>query len=289
MQHLRQAVQHLGNNLEKLDVHGLLSSTYFFRTQNLMRDVTVSESLKHCVRSSPPSTILLAGDELAKITDPEVRNGVVRRILRTISPRPWGSQAAEGYGNRTRIENIVAFLWPENQAIYRKRFGMGSRVLWVPVSIREDGIVKARPPLPNEIPSWVAQREAPMRDGRYRTAQKAHPLMNDLTSAILKSRPEKGGYQQLYDCRFLIHLDIPKIPGYILASLRDPELKGRVVVEPDSTWYLPKVVWQRNGYEPEVLASYQFDKWEWRICSEQMELQSVPWISISFIRPMEAL
>lgn len=95
---------------------------------------------------SPPGTVLISNDSLDTLTDPLVRVALVRRLLRYVSPRLWGSAAAEARDDDESLNEVVDYLFDRSGKPQLQRFCEGPQVLWTSVTIGEDGNLESCSP-----------------------------------------------------------------------------------------------------------------------------------------------
>ena len=60
---------------------------------------------------SPPSTLALK--DASPPEDVEVRHAILLRILRYVSPQPWGSPKAEAGRRQQRLSHMELVVWPQ--------------------------------------------------------------------------------------------------------------------------------------------------------------------------------
>ncbi|KAH8117042.1 PP-loop family-domain-containing protein, partial [Phellopilus nigrolimitatus] len=199
---------------EELSIVRLRSAVRAISEFVLSLEDKVTIELANCTRPSPVSTIFLSEDALARVTDNTVRLGMVRRILRYVSPFPWGSPRGEAGRRTSSLQRISDHIW---QAAGRPRTKLvaGGGVLWTPMSITRDGTMKLRSGAGSsgEV-GWLAARQPPMRRSGARDADagfvapeldmKPNPLELDITPVILSAveQNSEDAVEILYDCRF---------------------------------------------------------------------------------------
>ncbi|KAI0075258.1 hypothetical protein K474DRAFT_1664426 [Panus rudis PR-1116 ss-1] len=240
---------------------------------------------------SPPSTLFFSVDDLRKIEEHELRISFVRRILRYVSPYPWGHPSAEAHGNRLALNDIAQKIWCNEKETSPRGFSPGSGVLAWPVVIRPDGQVRSREPEPEDRRAWFFQRQPAFSVERLRRLGKSNPLFIDIT-ANLQSLRWKGqpSLDVIYDNRFLVRIRVADLPKNLLPSLDDPGLKGTVVLEPDTKYFLPQLLWRRVGSKDHSLAKVVLDSKRggnnFMVGPAALKV-NVPWVRISQIRPID--
>ncbi|KAI9446309.1 PP-loop family-domain-containing protein, partial [Lactarius indigo] len=183
---------------------------------------------------TPPGTFLLASDSLSTaVTDPLVQLAMVLRILRYISPHPWGSTRAQAKRQRERLQHIVERVWdPDPASEARAGFGAGANVLWTPFRISRDGSLKRRQPQTGERFGWLASRAPPPRHCRTESDRDV--------SALLAASGQHA--EVLHDNRFLVSFQLDWVPADdpIMASVQ--EGSGRVMLVLGGRWLWPEVI-----------------------------------------------
>lgn len=247
--------------------------------------------MDRCVLPSPPSTLLLSRPRLHSVLHNEVRQELVRRVLRCVSPRPWGSPAAVAGGSRAKLDLLVQRIWDTSST--SQAFSLGARVRWRPVVVRADGAVRMDRPLqPGEYGAWLVTRESPWSAQRAANDNEPESATVDCTDRILEAREQQEHILQLlYDERFCIEIQLGGMPEDLSRSLTDPIIQGRIMIVPDSKWWLPKVVWQRKDLPDEVLGQYAFTRKDpqWTVDRMSFEPDVVPWVQMYFVRSLQAL
>ncbi|KAF9651259.1 hypothetical protein BDM02DRAFT_3184741 [Thelephora ganbajun] len=199
--------------------------------------------LRDCTVPSPPSTILLSQDRLSRITNSFIQRSMVIRILRFVSPHPWGSHTAEGFRKSTGLDQIVASIfYSASNDTPRKRFAFstGSHVLWTPVYVRPDGQLKYAKPGSGAdawVEGWLASRSPP-----YKCTNGPEGLEIDVTSLMLENRSSRDPVEVLYDNRFVLSFDPRAIPEQILERLQTSSGEHRLVVTTAGKYFLPRLI-----------------------------------------------
>ncbi|KZO98813.1 hypothetical protein CALVIDRAFT_553635 [Calocera viscosa TUFC12733] len=206
-------------------------------------DAEVDEFL-HSITTVEPGTPMLVVDCQRIPPSEQVAFGAILRILRYLSPAPWGHPLAQAQRRTERLRHIAENLW------FRKRspidglypaapFSGGAVVQWVP-SERRSGAPRV---------TWMATRQTPQRNS-------APLLFVDLSTNILEAA--KGSDPPapiLWDNRFNIHIPT-RFPRNVIRALE--EKQGRVVLGPNSKFFLPMINFE-HGDENTVLAKLDTD------------------------------
>ncbi|KIP12362.1 hypothetical protein PHLGIDRAFT_331780 [Phlebiopsis gigantea 11061_1 CR5-6] len=262
--HLRSAVSHLGKQLE-------------------LHEVQATSALNRAVLPSPPSTILLSVDKLLGCTEPQTQTAIARRIMRYVSPQPWASLAAIGHARVASSQALVSLLWDNSRTLHSLRtFTSGGCVMWQAISLGRDGEIKYRLPEPHEPLLWLGQRAPPPAGKVYNLH---FNVTERLQAALQRGQPK---FTCCYDNRFSIsiHLDARqyvKVKNMVW-SLPEMLEKGKIIIRPKATLYLPEVVWERNGEEDCLLGYYRPTK-----KPRSLQWTGVPWVAAYFARPLSML
>ena len=186
--------------------------------------------------------------------DPLVQHTIVLRLLRYISPHPWGSTRAQAGRRRKRIQRIVQRVWdPDPASKTRVRFEAGGNVLWTPLRICQDGRLKHERPKPGERFGWLASRAPSPRLCRQDSDR-------DISTKLL---PPERHAEVLHDNRFLITFRLEAIPpgDPVMASVI--EGSGRVMLVLGGRWLWPQVVWRRKDEDDVVVAHISASELDW--------------------------
>jgi hypothetical protein len=145
------------------------------------------------MNSSPPSTFLLPVQHLHELPR-RLHSRLILRILRYVSPFPWGSPQAESGRSSDSIRLILRTLLQPGTA-KRLSFVAGSWVQWTPVVIRADGKIVKRDQLrqgAHERRAWLVERQLPFK---YGGAYRAENMLVDLTKWIHEKVQNDTAYQ----------------------------------------------------------------------------------------------
>jgi tRNA(Ile)-lysidine synthase len=226
---------------------------------------------------------------------------MILRILRYISPQPWGSTRAQAGRRRESLERIVQRVWdPDPTSDSRLRFEAGANVLWTPFRICVDGRLRHEPPRPRpgERFGWLASRTPLSRDAQL-------GFERDVGAEVVVVVRGANGrvVEVLQDNRFLITFRLDAIPtgDPVMASLE--EGWGRVMLVLQGRWLWPQVVWRREGEKDVVLARISAPELDWyepapgarktystRLSSEKAPEEPLPWqdaVDFKFIRVLD--
>ncbi|KAG8732963.1 hypothetical protein FRC11_009730, partial [Ceratobasidium sp. 423] len=133
-------------------------------------DQLVTDYLQAHTRLSHPSTLLLVPPPQHQMEN-DTTHALVHRILRYVSPHPWGTPESEAHRRRTSIERIVQRVLHKDEK--QTSFCAGAQVLWSPVWVRLDGNIRRRAGEEScgRAKGWLASRQPPSTS----LEQKVHP------------------------------------------------------------------------------------------------------------------
>lgn len=228
-----------------------------------------SIQLAKCLRPSPVSTVLLSKDAFSRVTDNSVRIEIIRRVLRFVSPYPWGSPQAEAGRRSASLERISSSLvTPEEPLtgddvsdVPRKKFVAGGGVAWSPVHITRNTEMKFSGNGNSfcEERGWLASRQSPIR--RYGN-NAAKSLELDITHAVLSAFSQNRCAEILYDCRFLLHIKLhlfaPDVQSMVKKTVdQGGDISGceasvKLLVIPHTRYFLPKIILRRTDAQAAV-------------------------------------
>jgi hypothetical protein len=206
------------------------------------------------------------------------------------------------------MNQIIDKLWqPDPFRAKIRMFVAGGGVLWTPVSVRGNQIKMSHEisrkgsPVDGKF-GWLASRQPPLnwRDSRVRGL--VSPSRVDVTQQLAKAVKEwRDGaspiIRVLYDCRFLVHFNIEKIPGNLAERLVRGE--GNIITRPHIRWrwYWPCVVAEWNDGTSDLLHEIRKKQLSPNSIIEPTgsydrrldKTISSEWIEIEWIRSLNAL
>jgi tRNA(Ile)-lysidine synthase len=179
---------------------------------------------------------------------------MVLRILRYISPHPWGSTRAQAGRRSESLQRIAQRVWdPDPASEARASFEAGANVLWTPLRISRDGRLKYGHPRRGERFGWLASRAPPPR-----------PCQSDFDRDIsTELSSSKRCAEVLYDNRFLVMFRLEAIPpgDPVMTSITGGS--GRIVLVLGGRWLWPQVVWRRKGEGDVTVACISAPELDW--------------------------
>jgi len=231
----------------------------------------VTRYLEDFTRPSPPSTLALCPPSDASLPSSEIRRAIVLRILRFVSPRPWGAPSSEASRQSPSLDLISSRLWNSTPEP-RKTFCAGSEVVWRPVSLRDDGRVRLDfdNHTPRQMRGWLASRQPPIK----RTGAPS-PCVRDISRLLTLHGQEE---EFIWDNRFSLRLRPRLLPSDIMDSCRS---SGSVMILPHGRWLLPQIVWLRKGHQDVVLGGVG-------LTSVSQDVNP-DWVTFLWVRPLDAI
>lgn len=203
----------------------------------------------------------------------DVQRAVILRVLRYVSPRPWGAPGSEAMRRSTSLRLISNQLW--NSTLEPKRtFCAGSEVVWRPVFLKADGSMRLFDERrnPRERLAWLASRQPPIK----RTGALS-PCVRDI-SDLLSQDAES---ELLWDNRYVLTARPRLLPTEILESCSSG---GSVMIVPRGRWLLPKVHWLPAKQEAVVLGGVGL-----RVGEVSDRFSRYAWFNLQWIRSLEAI
>lgn len=213
--------------------------------EDVEKIINNSEEVESCVttvlqcakRTSPPSTLLLSIDQLPRNMDSDAQSRLVLRVLRLVSPYPWGSPRAEAHRNSRNLQQAAGRLW--DQHTRPSPFTVGGGVLWTPVTVLSDGTHRLRLPRPDnsEQMGWLASRLPPLAKNQHPSVT-VQGLDKDITEELLQAIDGTSStYEILWDCRFRVVFCLRKT-----RELIETFGKGtRIIITSEGKWFLPQL------------------------------------------------
>lgn len=220
---------------------------------------------------SPPSTLVLSAAHLHPDTALDTRLAIVRRILRYVSPKPWGSISAIGNAKTSSHEIMTSRLWDRSR-LDMSQFSVGGKVQWQAVTLGRAGELKLRYPQKSEKFYWLAYRSRPPSSEKHEVV---------ITSQLAAARQT---WSWLFDNRFLLTFDPTLDEPTSGPSLSKVLKEGDIAVRPTTSLFLPRVVLLREGKKDLVLAEYRAP-----LSSPNPPWRGVPWVKASFVRTLSML
>ncbi|KAG7448250.1 adenine nucleotide alpha hydrolases-like protein [Guyanagaster necrorhizus] len=249
-------------------------------------DLEVEGVLSEMKQPSPIGTFAITEHNYQRIP-PRLQLYVVLRILRYVSPHPWGSLRSTSMRRMRTLELILAKL--KSDPYVTRNFVAGSGVKWTSVIFSPHGI-KELPKMskrePGQLVGWTASRQPPTQ--KELDFIEPNPLYYDVTASLQKAfNSGDPSWTLLYDCRFAVRFDITTMPSSIIEPLRFPDTQ--IVVVPTPLFH-PRVVFKRADADEEVLHSLVTLDERTKLPGHEHPVPPPTaivssWISIQWIRP----
>ena len=161
-------------------------------------------------------------------------------------------------------------------------FAMGSQVLWKPV-IRPSKPMRGQEKKKSLL-GWMACRQPPDSIGLESTKDR------DIASLVLdasrewKSSMSRKTLEILWDCRFLVKINLEKMPEWAVSTLAEG---GKLWIRCDEAWFHPHIVLHAGEQETVLFDALQVagdpkaDK--------KKKVKAVEWIDVKFIRTLPSV
>ena len=191
------------------------------------------------MRRSPISTVILEESEIHKVIDGDIRRALVLRILRYVSPFPWGSPRAEVGRRKENITEIIKILWSGP----RRRLAAGSGVFWTPIILHASGTIKFTSDSlqPGCAKAWLVTRQPPPISNAL-----ADPALKDITDSVRRALVSGSSLELMYDNRFRVDLRVDLLPRHIRDEIERGDTEGKIMIIPWGPFCLPRVIWRTN-------------------------------------------
>ncbi|KAK7038133.1 ATP-bind-3 domain-containing protein [Favolaschia claudopus] len=323
--HISEGLTQLQKNLTSIDSvdldpsegsEQLLSSVNELTEQVEDIENLVDTCLNRCHIPSPPATYAVTYRGLSAVRNPLVQRAIVLRIMRYASFHAWGALRADGNRRKKSLELIINNLWtPDPFAAGIQSFVAGGGVWWIPIVAGANRIKfasrrDAAPPRPepNDTIGWLACRQPPLSQKRMELAGRSNQLWVDITDALQnKLRHKKWNrgeiFPVLWDNRFVLRLDIDKMPDDLVLAVLDGS--ERVQIQPFGRWYWPRIVRSNSMTGMETIIHntlstasqdlIDIDRdvvagWDFRApAREAVIFHSASWVEIEWIRSLSGL
>lgn len=244
-----------------------------------------------------------------------VRQAIVMRVLRAVSPEPWGSPASQANRRSENIRRVSQRLFTPYSQLSpeeRKSFMAGASVIWQPMRICPDGSLRhfistqskgdkldELGMKPGDRVGWLASRAKPMG-----WSKDNEPV--DISASILDAhdqwsqqpRPDPDAvHEVLWDKRFTIRIRLARAPDTLFDNLR---YGARVLVVPEGAWWWPRVALVQPHTKDVLLARIGAEEMRWMpdftllrgmlgLREEVQDVEGKSWMDFKFSRPLDAL
>lgn len=233
-------------------------------------------------RPSHLGTLVLPQSLFQSAMNPLTQKALIERVLRYVSPDPWGSLRAQGFGRSSSIDRIMDNLQRPMTAT-TPAFVTGSHVLWQPGCYR-NGKFKKTPPAVGDVPAWIASRQPPAKKniGLSQQGTASESLgPRDITQLVAGGmrRLDSDSSSQdvidiLWDNRFRIRIRPSNVPKDIKAALDLPD--ASLALEADEKWYQPRLVLRTGDSRIDIPF-------------KTIQKSHSRWARIEFIRPLSSV
>lgn len=192
-------------------------------------------------------------------------------------------------------------------------FVAGGGVLWTPVTVKNGRIrtpdrIFAGGMEEDGIFAWLASRQPPLHRYKMETLGLPSTLEVNITPDLVRALEAwKTGapatFEVLYDCRFLVTFDLEKMPEKLAQRIVVPGTKEKILVFPNTRWYWPQVIREWFALTSVLHSEIDSKPSNLLLSATQAEVEpdhmmawkpreklvSSDWISIKWVRPLDAL
>ncbi|KAF8333550.1 PP-loop family-domain-containing protein [Cantharellus anzutake] len=244
-------------------------------SQSQYHEKQASEYISKYSRPSPPSTLLLCTQ---LVPSPEVQAAIILRVLRYVSPNPWGHNTSQSRRKATSIALIASRLWPMAGQELHAPFAAGSQVLWASVPTLQEGLLLRTSSVCERgavTPAWLAVRQ-PL----YRRRCPCHNNGSPETGSLCLPHDGDGTViTVVFDLRFLIRITPHANP--LISRLKMDKLCFSV--SGHGPYHLPLITLRGPGLSGVVI---------WKLDTSNVPLSATvltksEWLEVKLIRSLE--
>jgi tRNA(Ile)-lysidine synthase len=226
---------------------------------------------------SPPGTFMMSAVDLHKVVCPDIKDLLLFRITRYVSPEAWGNPRAELGRRKSSVERLRQHISASSKI--ETSICVGSHAWWRPLAVREKGVRATVDNVPLDEIAWLSQRQPP-------AVTKFPSSKTDKELFMWRDKRIDMRTQVLFDRRFVIRIHPEKIPTNIISAL---SLGSNVVIEPSQQWFLPEII-LRGENTDELVHTCVTWPYEWRKTFRYGRREVVSdWATIDYVRPISAI
>ncbi|KAF8965280.1 PP-loop family-domain-containing protein [Flammula alnicola] len=281
------------------DLQHLRSISKGMVTARLDIDNAVDKLIEKYRIPSPPGTFMISPSSLKAIESQVLREALLYRITRYVSPEPWGNPRSELGRRKASVNRLITHLCDVHSLASKTNDSLcvGSSVWWRLVAVLGNRLRTTVKGLDTQKMAWLALRQPNQRSRENNKAGKngLDTLHSEVTDQIIQireawlSQKASKTMELLFDRRFLIRFHVDKIPLDILESLSAGD---RIIVEPTKPWTLPRVIHLHEGVSTtlhtEIVPLPPFRNRELGSRKKHEDVKS-DWITIESWRPLSAI
>lgn len=237
----------------------------------------MDEIISKCRLPSPPGTFMISAVDLAKVVCPDIKDLLLFRITRYVSPEAWGNPRAELGRRKSSVERLRQHISPPG--VIDASICVGSNVWWRPLSFRKDRIRAIVSNVSADEIVWLAQRQPPSTFNLSTFEIRPAILMCGDQREFMRTEP-------LFDRRFVIRIHPEKVPRRIAKALSSG---CKVIIETSKQWFLPEI-FLRGEDVNELIHTHVIWPYHWRRTFRYSRHNIVSdWATIEYIRPISAI
>jgi tRNA(Ile)-lysidine synthase len=241
----------------------------------------VDEIIEKCRLPSPPGTFMISVVDLDKVVCREIKELLLFRITRYISPEAWGNPRAELGRRKSSVERLSQRIFISASSKIDSSICVGSHAWWRTLSVTKKGVRATVGNASLDEIAWLSQRQPP-------AVKSVSNLFSLEINKELLMRGDKrmDMTQLLFDMRFVIRIHLENVPKNIVRAL---SLGCKVVIEPSQQWFLPEIILRGENVEELVHTDVTWP-YEWRETFRYRRDKVVSdWATIDYIRPISAI
>ena len=216
---------------------------------------------------------MISAVDLDKVDCPDIKNLLLFRITRYVSPEPWGNPGAELGRRKSSVERLRQHISPPG--VIDASICVGSYVWWRPLSFRKNFIRAIVNNASADEIVWLAQRQPPSVASTSNSSIFMYGDQQELIRTEL-----------LYDRRFVIRIRPEKVPQKITKALSSGH---KIVIETSKQWFLPEIILCGEDFS-ELVHTHVIWPYNWRRTFRYGRDDIVSdWATIEYIRPISAI
>lgn len=223
---------------------------------------------------------MISAVDLEKVHCPDIKDLLLFRISRYISPEAWGNPRAELGRRKSSVERLRQQLSTSTKI--STSICVGSHVWWRPLSLTKRGMRTTVDNASLDEIVWLSQRQPPavtsVTDLSSFEINKEHLMRRDKQMGM--------GTKVLFDRRFVLRFHPEKVPQDIVSALSSG---WKIVIEPSQQWFLPEIILRGKNADQPVHTRVTWP-YNWRKMFRYRRGEIVSdWATIDYIRPISTI
>lgn len=223
---------------------------------------------------------MISAVNLEKLLCPDIKELLLFRISRYISPEAWGNPRAELGRRKSSVERLRQHISASSNI--DTSICVGSHVWWRPLSLTKKGMRATVDKASLDEIVWLSQRQPPA----VKSATEFSSFEIDKEHLMRRDKRMCMGTEALFDRRFVIRIHPEKVPQDIMSALSSG---CKVVIEPSQQWFLPEII-LRGEKADQLVHTCVAWPYDWRKMFRYRRDEVVSdWATIDYIRPISAI